>query len=117
MNFSVKRWCDFGANLVQHFMLAYSQYQTLLSKLEEIIIISYIQKLCSRRAFCFCMAVQFVKNPAVHIIKRSESASSLVSERVRLNCERFAKSKTSAQHRLAKGEVRKEYLLFEDFMV
>ena len=36
----VKRWCDFGANLVQHFMLAYSRYsryQTVLSKLEEII--------------------------------------------------------------------------------
>ena len=56
----VKRWCDFGANLVQHFMRRYSRYsryrtkthdkstishdisrysryQTLLSKLEEII--------------------------------------------------------------------------------
>ena len=33
-------WCDFGANLVQHFMLAYSRYsryQTVLSKLKEII--------------------------------------------------------------------------------
>ena len=33
-------WCDFGANLVQHFMLAYSRYsryQTVLLKLKEII--------------------------------------------------------------------------------
>ena len=77
-------WCDFGANLVQHFIGRYSRYsryrtkthdkctishvfprssryQTVLSKLKEIIIISYIQKLCFGRAFCFCMAVQFVK--------------------------------------------------------
>ena len=36
----VKRWCDFGANLVQHFMLRYSRYsryQTVFLKLEEII--------------------------------------------------------------------------------
>ena len=30
-------WCDFGANLVQHFMRRYSRYQTVLLKLKEII--------------------------------------------------------------------------------
>ena len=30
-------WCDFGANLVQHFIKRYSRYQTVLSKLKEII--------------------------------------------------------------------------------
>ena len=33
-------WCDFGANLVEHFIKRYSRYsryQTVLSKLEEII--------------------------------------------------------------------------------
>ena len=33
-------WCDFGANLVQHFIgrySRYSRYQTVLSKLQEII--------------------------------------------------------------------------------
>ena len=40
-------WCDFGANLVQHFIKRYSRYsrysryQTVLSKLQEIIIIIY----------------------------------------------------------------------------
>ena len=32
----------------------YSRYQTVLLKLKEIIIISYIQKLCFGRAFCYC---------------------------------------------------------------
>ena len=61
----VECWCDFGANLVQHFMRWYTRYsryrtkshdkttisnditryQTVLSKHKEIIIISYIQKL------------------------------------------------------------------------
>ena len=33
----VKCWCDFGANLVQHFIGRYSRYQTVFLKLEEII--------------------------------------------------------------------------------
>ena len=41
-------------------------------------------------------------------IKRSESISSIVSERVRLGCEHFAKAKQSAYHRLG-GEALNEY--------
>ena len=100
---SVECPSDFGANLVQHFMrrysrysryrtkshdkatishdiLRYSRYQTVLLKLEEIIIylglFRYTKKLCFGRAFCFLItdsrgrlslqgylkrAVQFVK--------------------------------------------------------
>ena len=54
----VKRWCDFGANLVQHFMRRYSRcsrYQTVLLKLQEIISTEgrNLQK-CSASAGHFC---------------------------------------------------------------
>jgi hypothetical protein len=38
LNISVECPSDFGANLVQHFIGRYSRYQTVLLKLEEIII-------------------------------------------------------------------------------
>ena len=60
-------WCDFGANLVQHFMLAYSRcsrYQTVLSKLEEIIcalrqLFQYAKSSASAGLFVFYKAVLF----------------------------------------------------------
>ena len=101
---SVECWCDFGANLVQHFIgrysrysryrtkshdkatishdiLRYSRYQTVLSKLQEIIcFISYTKSSASAELFVVCRGVhctpagdhwsplqrrtvQFVKNP------------------------------------------------------
>ena len=62
-------WCDFGANLVQHFIKRYSRYsryQTVLSKLQE-------------------------------IIKRSESASLLVSEQVQIAPRAFCEKQNEVQ--------------------
>ena len=62
-------WCDFGANLVQHFIKRYSRYsryQTVLSKLQE-------------------------------IIKRSESASLLVSEQVQIASRAFCEKQNEVQ--------------------
>ena len=56
-------WCDFGANLVQHFIgrySRYSRYQTLLSKLQEIIYyFLYIKSSASAGLFVFYKAVLF----------------------------------------------------------
>ena len=59
----VKRWCDLGANLVQHFMLAYSRYsryQTALPKLQEIsYYFLYTKSSASAGLFVFYKAVLF----------------------------------------------------------
>jgi len=73
----VECWCDFGANLVQHFMLRYSRYSRYRTKSHDKAMISHVfsrysryngiaktprdkypfgiiyrKKLCSGRAFC-----------------------------------------------------------------
>ena len=65
-------WCDFGANLVQHFIKRYSRYSRYRTKTHDKAtisngtlktrrdnhpfgIISIYKKLCCGRAFCFAM--------------------------------------------------------------
>ena len=87
----VECWCDFGANLVQHFIgrysrysryrtkshdkftkshdiSRYSRYQTVLLKLQEISYFSYIQKALLCRAFLlYTVGEEFHIRPQKHV--------------------------------------------------
>ena len=91
---SVECPSDFGANFVQHFIgrySRYSRYQTVLLKLQKIIYYFLYTKALLTQSFLFLQGASICKNSAVHIIKRSETTSLFVSERVQIALRTFCK--------------------------
>ena len=74
-------WCDFGANLVQHFIgrySRYSRYQTALSKLQEIItalrrLFRYTKSSASAELFCFVSVIAIPKSPLISTFTSSKN--------------------------------------------
>ena len=106
-------WCDFGANLVQHFMLAYSRYSRYRTRSHDTQT-KRVDKLVCQQASADCSAsvLRIAKQSAKHHIARGEARKEynqneasrqarLSASECRLLCERFAKSKTEcvAPHR------------------
>ena len=58
-------WCDFGANLVQHFMLAYSRYSRYRTKSHDTQTKRVVKLACQRAsAYCSASVLRIAKQSA-----------------------------------------------------